>query len=363
MVNTLDLYQTQTPVVCQFTTLVHRDSLGIYAKVKVKEPVEDSLWISFSWDLSGNHFEDSTMLSSDHGNQCVLKWGFGGPVPPVITVRVNWKASSWIFQEHFPMNAYHISGGLSLWKSGNPVFDTWLQAGDSIRIISESSSKVFAYYYSHSFDPARPPMTLRAGKNDEPLSIDSIMVLPSGQYYAPSNPGLYFFQSDSSTTLGSSLVVTDEYFPKPQDITDLTEPLVYITTKSEYRQLRNDLSNKQALDKFWLSTLGSPEQARKAIKSYYQNVEEANLLFTSYKEGWKTDRGMIYTVLGTPLTVTKTLDTERWSYKDRAGNDLVFVFKKISNIFSNNHYELLRDTAYDRQWFQAIDRWRKGPIN
>jgi hypothetical protein len=89
-------------------------------------------------------------------------------------------------------------------------------------------------------------------------------------------------------------------------------------------------------------------------------VEDANALFTSYKEGWKTDRGMIYTVMGPPVSMTKEADSETWIYQSAGSEDLRFVFKKISNIFSNNHYELFRDKSYDRPWFLAIDRWRKG---
>jgi GWxTD domain-containing protein len=205
-------------------------------------------------------------------------------------------------------------------------------------------------------------MAVSPAKGSAPLSIDSIFVLPAGQYFSPDKQGLYLFQADSSGTSGVSLVVTDRQYPEPREITDLTEPLIYISTRREFETLKEDLSNKQALDKFWLSTLESPETARAAIKSYYQNVEEANLLFTSYKEGWKTDRGMIYIILGRPITVKKGPDTEIWSYLDIDGDEINFQFNKVSNIFSNNHYELFRDKSYDRTWFIAIDRWREGRI-
>ena len=73
-------------------------------------------------------------------------------------------------------------------------------------------------------------------------------------------------------------------YPEPRVINELTEPLVYITTRGEFQQLKKDLTNKQALDKFWLSTLGSPEKARAAISKFYQNIEDANTLFSSYKK-------------------------------------------------------------------------------
>ena len=203
-------------------------------------------------------------------------------------------------------------------------------------------------------------MTLRAGQGSDRLQIDTVLILPPKSYFTTLNRGLYFFQTDSSSTLGSAFFVSDINYPQPQEIKELTEPLVYITTKSEFQRLRSNLTSKQALDKFWLSTVGSPEKARKSIKNYYHNVEVANNLFTSYKEGWKTDRGMIYTVMGPPLSVVKGLDVETWTYTNFTSEGVEFVFKKISNIFSNNHYELLREKSFDQIWFLAIDRWRDG---
>jgi GWxTD domain-containing protein len=203
-------------------------------------------------------------------------------------------------------------------------------------------------------------MTVNPAKGSELLSIDSVEVLTPERYFTLHDPGLYFFQADSTTTQGTSIVVTDQSFPQPMEISDLTEPLIYITTRNENQKLKENLSDKQALDKFWLSTVGSADLARSAIKNFYQNVEDANALFTSYKEGWKTDRGMIYTVMGPPISMTKEADSETWIYQSAGSEDLRFVFKKISNIFSNNHYELFRDKSYDRPWFLAIDRWRKG---
>ena len=358
--NTLDLYQTEAPVLCKFTVL-EQDPAWIYAVLEFNQPVEDSLWIAYSY-IQGEVLIQDSMRVKPRGQRQIFKWAFEqyDQVSAMITIGFNWNGRDWIFQEHFPEIAYHRSGGLSLWQSLIPILKSWIQLGDSVLVQSERSDSVYSYYYSHKFDPARPPMTVRPGKASSSLTIDSVFTLKAGQYYTPDKLGLYFFQSDSSTTLGISLLVTDQYYPRPQDISDLTEPLIYISTKAEYQTLKEDLSSKQALDKFWLSTLGSPQKARATIKDFYQNIEDANALFTSYKEGWKTDRGMIYSIMGPPLQVNKFLDGENWIYSDAAGDELIFQFIKVSNIFSNNHYELFRDKAYDRPWFVAIDRWREG---
>ncbi|GJM28477.1 MAG: hypothetical protein DHS20C17_11120 [Cyclobacteriaceae bacterium] len=362
-VNTLDLYRTGAPVNCTFTAIDRNDSLLVYALVEFTESISESVWISHSWFLSGKEVLDSVMVSTNSRSK-VIQWSFSqDQVPALITLSLDWKARSWTYQEHFPMNAFHTSGGVWLWRSGLPQMKPWINLGDSIQVVAPDRENIYVYYYGHPFEPARPPMTVNPGKNSGSLSIDSILILKPGTHYKPASIGLYFFQGDSTTTEGTSLVVADESFPQPRKISDLTEPLIYITTRNEFRKLKEDLSNKQAFDKFWLSTLGSADKAREAIRRFYQNAEETNVLFTSYKEGWKTDRGMIYTVIGPPLSIVKDHDTETWIYRGLSGDDeLSFVFKKVRNIFSNNHYELFRNKAYDRTWFLAIDRWRKGQI-
>ena len=364
LVNTLDLYQPQSSTTCQFATVEMGEFLWIYGQLNFDQPVEDSLWISYNWESSGLLYEDSVLFKSADKRQLKIKWEFMlHEVPTILTVNFNWKGKQWVFQEHFPMDVYHPSGGISMWKAKSPLFRDWLIINDSIMVQNDSSEVTYVYYYSHSFDPSRAPMAMRPGPGNASLSIDSIFTLASNSYFTPSQDGLYFFQSDSSTTAGRSILVKNEPYPQPREIQQLTQPLIYITTRVEFLKLKKDLTDKQALDKFWLSTLGSPEKARTAIKAFYQNVEISNRLFSSYKEGWKTDRGLIYTVMGAPLAVNKMIDGETWTYQDVAGNELKFSFLKIRNIFSNNHYELIRDPSYDRTWFQAIDKWREGRIN
>lgn len=357
--NVLDMYQPESPVNCRFAVLDGEPFL-IYAVMDFRMPVTDSLWIQYSWTLNGNTFGDSTLIKPQD-SQKVLNWSIDGDeIPTKVTITFIWQARQWIFQEHFPMSAFHPSGGISLWQPPLPLVAPFVHQGDNVMIRHNLSDSIYVFYYSHDFDPARPPMTIRPGNSNAALSIDSVFTVTANSIFAPEKEGLYFFQADSSTTMGVSLLVTDEHFPQPKKITDLTEPLIYITTKREYETLAQDFSSKQALDKFWLATVGSPEKARVAIKNFYQNIQEANSLFSSYKEGWKTDKGMIYAILGRPLTVTKQIDSEIWGYLDIGGEEINFEFKKVRNIFSNNHYELYRDKSYDRSWFRAIDRWREG---
>lgn len=367
--NSADQYQPQAVVRCQFKSIIYQDSLWIYARLTFAQPIPDSLWVRCLVNREEGEQEVTELnlsqawLPPDNGS-AVFKWSYGlSNAPSQLVLEVNLHPRVWTFHEEIFEDSFHPNGGVILYEPHRevPVIDHYLLAGDSLRVIcKEPVDSLFAYHYSHVFDPARAPMILQPSVSDNTLNITDILKIPAATRIAFNNPGLYFLQRDTTGIEGTSIFVGSEYFPKPVKVSDLSEPLVYITTKKEYQEIAPNLQSKKALDKFWLSTVGSPQKARSTIKNYYQFVESANMLFTSYKEGWKTDRGMIYTIMGPPLVVTRYRNHEEWKYRNRADMEIVFTFLKVSNIFSNNHYELLREKSLDRPWFLAIDRWRKG---
>jgi hypothetical protein len=95
------------------------------------------------------------------------------------------------------------------------------------------------------------------------------------------------------------------------------------------------------------------------MKTYFRRVEMANEFFTSYKEGWKTDRGMIYIIFGPPDEVYKFFDREVWKY-DNIYNKVTFDFAKSATIFDPDNYVLVRDDKYKDTWYEAIDLRRNG---
>jgi GWxTD domain-containing protein len=60
-------------------------------------------------------------------------------------------------------------------------------------------------------------------------------------------------------------------------------------------------------------TGNNESKARRTIRAYYRRVTQANMLFTSYKEGWKTDMGMVISSFGKPDQINKTKDKEVWT--------------------------------------------------
>ena len=82
----------------------------------------------------------------------------------------------------------------------------------------------------------------------------------------------------------------------------------------------NAEDKKLALDKFWLAKAGSEERGKELIRKYYNRVQDANNYFSSYTEGWRTDRGMISIIFGKPNVVTRTRREEIWSYGEEPNN-------------------------------------------
>jgi hypothetical protein len=90
-------------------------------------------------------------------------------------------------------------------------------------------------------------------------------------------------------------------------------------------------------------------------------VQLANHFFTSSKEGWKTDRGMIYILFGIPKSIYKSHDQEEWVYSESDVNTFLnFRFERDTNALTNNEFHLVRDERFKQAWNQAIMSWRNG---
>lgn len=152
-------------------------------------------------------------------------------------------------------------------------------------------------------------------------------------------------------------------FPKITKVDHLVHPIRYISTSDEFKKVSRAVNTKTAIDQFWLKLAKNEERAKKVIEAYYNRVEKANQFFTSYKEGWKTDRGIIYIVYGNPTTIYKERGKETWIYGEE--NNILsikFEFLKIKNPRSDNDYRLVRNNDYKNNWYRAVDQWRQAKI-
>jgi GWxTD domain-containing protein len=163
-------------------------------------------------------------------------------------------------------------------------------------------------------------------------------------------------------------------FPAMTTPEEMIEPLAFLATEDEMSALRSSIKLKVALDDFWIGCGGNVEKARELIRIYYTRALFANLYFSSYREGWRTDRGMIYLLYGPPDKIYKNPAEESWGYrnqviKSRWGTGyqvkedyMFFTFKKRDNRFSDNDYSLNRSETVLSNWDKAVLSWRKGII-
>jgi len=233
-----------------------------------------------------------------------------------------------------------------------------------IRSVSGQPELLKVLYYRHGFDAAASPMNTVPRTVSKSLNVDSTFTIQSNQSVTFTQEGLYYMQSDTTQTEGLGVLVTNDRYPKMTRPEQLKEPLLYMSTNQEITEMQNARDSKKALDKYWLSLMGgNPELARQVIRNYYNRVEEANRLFTSYKEGWKTDKGMIFIILGPPDKVQRSKDKEVWVYDQKANaTNVNFTFNKRSNQFVDDHYELVRYVEYQPIWYPVVEAWRNGAI-
>lgn len=251
---------------------------------------------------------------------------------------------------------------------GNILFPDFIDSATSVSITyNRPVQKLTVYYYRHNFPLAAPPFS---GIVAKPFSFtpDSSFTLSTGLGNSVKldmhAKGIYHIMADTTNHSGLTLYRYPKYFPAIELAGQLVPPLRYITSNEEYERLTGAKDVKKAVDDFWMNIAGNnPERARALIRIYYTRVEDANKYFSSYLEGWKTDRGMIYIIFGPPNVVYRTSGGESWTYgEDRNFMSLVFTFDKMNNPFSSNDYALERSTQFRNVWYNAVDVWRQGRV-
>jgi GWxTD domain-containing protein len=157
-------------------------------------------------------------------------------------------------------------------------------------------------------------------------------------------------------------------FPQVASLNEVVDALTYIARKRELEKIRsygNTDSMRRQFDAFWGERTDNKEEAANLLETYYSRVEEANLYFTTHKAGWKTDRGMLYIVLGAPIEIDYYVDSEVWYYSYSARDPRrVYVFERglrydrRGMLFEN--FVLQRRPYYQDIWQRVINRWRRG---
>lgn len=247
-------------------------------------------------------------------------------------------------------------------NTDEPVINYQVLPCDSFRIKSTLAlSKLYVSYIKQK-DTASFP-NLSTGMPSLKLQPDSTWIIRYNKKMALSFPqkGLYHIKPDTTSDSGFYLTNFGADFPEINNLEEMIYPLTYITTPEELKAIKENDNVKIAMDNFWLRLSKNTEVSREQIRIYYNRVKYANIYFTSFKEGWKTDRGMIYVIFGPPDNVKKTPITETWIYRiPQTRNPLIIVFNKKTSDFCDNDFNLKYSDQLVSYWHQAISAWRKG---
>ncbi len=175
--------------------------------------------------------------------------------------------------------------------------------------------------------------------------------------------GIYQFFLPNDKLNALYLTNMGDHYPYVQSAEDMAPPLQFITTSEEYQNIVKQEELKAAIDKFWVKIGKDYDNARELIKVFYNRVLFANLYYTSDREGWKTDRGMIYLLMGPPAMVKKTETREEWHYQSQDNRKHYrFEFMLESDPIKVYEFVLLRTENHREVWNAAVQTWRNGRI-
>jgi GWxTD domain-containing protein len=254
-------------------------------------------------------------------------------------------------------------------KDNVPLFKNTIKPNEEVSIQYKSALSVALYvrYYKRDFPLAAPAFSTVEQKPFlyKPDSTFTIQLNKEGMVnFSTTKKGFYHFQLDTSRKEGLTLYCFSNYFPEIKTPEDMIPSLRFITSYDEYNELVNSVNKKASVEKFWLNCAGSEERAKEVIRKYYNRMQDANYFFTSFVEGWKTDRGMIFLIYGQPSTIYRKANSETWVYGDDNNiNSLLFTFSKVINPFTDNDYTLERSPQFKQSWYIGVDNWRQGKVN
>lgn len=254
-------------------------------------------------------------------------------------------------ESSYPVNSY-------LKTQDNKIAPKFITGG-KLKIESPTDQPV-VFYYGNDFPPASPPFAGRDQSSRAIFNHDSVYTVNRGEDIVFRQPGLYLIQPDSTTSFGFSFRVEQAPYPKINRISKLVPPLIYLCTPEEYGKLVAAGNDKSKFDKVILEITRDKDRAKDLMRFYFRRIELANTLFTSYKEGWKTDRGMLFVIFGPPDEVFFNGSNELWTYNELKAR---FNFVRSGSIYDPDNYVLIRERRHSEVWYYTIDLWRKDQVN
>jgi GWxTD domain-containing protein len=320
--------------------------------------------------LDGNTFTLSDSLYPGQDFELVFDFNIRAKYPGNYLLQLKFSdlnnQTSTIYTENIYKGASNVAQNyLPVNESGEIIFNNWIKSNTRFKILCKDQNLERLYVKSNVGEfPMAPPPFSTASPQTYKYAMQYLFTIDvdSGTSKLLDFPatGLYHFQADTSNRYGLTLYRFYDDYPNVTETQQLIPPLRFLTTTKEYKKMLSSENPKQAVDEFWVEVAGNEERAVELIKNYYSRVEYSNWYFSSFKEGWKTDRGMIYIIFGPPQTVYRRSDIETWTYGEQGSRvSLTFDFIKAINPFTDEDYILRRQADFKNPWYVAVDYWRR----
>jgi GWxTD domain-containing protein len=250
--------------------------------------------------------------------------------------------------------------------NGTPKFRNYFLDGEVFRLLHKHGDfdTLYIDVLKEGGDYPKPPVAV-ASPSIYPYLVDTTLIVSYSEtrIYTLPGAGVFHLRYDTTRQEGLTLMNMGNRFPQVRTEDGLLEPLYYIATNSEYDQLRRSSNTKLAVDDFWLNRNSSMERSRELIRIYYNRVVYSNIYFTSDREGWRTDRGMVYVLFGPPDRMLDVGSYQIWYYISSRRNKVIqFKFLRKPTIYTNDHFIWEKDFETMGYWNEAVRTWRKGTI-
>jgi GWxTD domain-containing protein len=256
---------------------------------------------------------------------------------------------------------------LPVTSTGLPLFDDHFSRPDTVRVQCACclARPVQCRVRGISKALPAPVFSLQTANPIDTTVLHSFTVIPNerGAYVLnTSGPGWYHLGDSAAHGQGYSFFAFDAGYPLVRAEEDLLSPLRYILSNQEYERM-SEGDPRKAVERFWIDAAGGKDRAREAIRAYYGRVEMANRWFTSFSEGWRSDRGLVHIIFGTPTTIHRGEHSETWTYGEESNLlGLSFTFLQRTSPSSPPDMVLQREPIMKAAWYRNVESWRNGRV-
>jgi len=165
------------------------------------------------------------------------------------------------------------------------------------------------------------------------------------------NEGKYYLNVRVRSDKSEKFISTEKRFfikrsfgPVGDDFEKSIEYLRYIASDEELNKIKSAKDDKKK--KLWLEFWEKKDptkntQKNEMMEEYYRRIRYANKEYSHIKEGWLTDRGRIYILLGRPDEIAKNYlyGANQEDYRGSGFNDQI-VGRNFEETIDNNQYNL-----------------------